>query len=789
MAIQLSGSLAITGSLVATGQIIAQTLNVQQVTSSIVYSSGSNIFGNSVSNTQQFTGSLQVSSSTSYILGNVGIGTTSPNTKLEVNGNIYTTSNTNFILFGTNSTVNPYVQGGSDNSLFIGNNNTSRIFISGSGNVGIGTTTPLYLLDVNRSSLGTIAQFITNDGTYNPRLLINGTADGLQLFATYSTLAGALMLGTGGVERMRITGGGDVGIGTTSPNSTLQVRGDNGSSVSAVIRLRDTNSTARTTRLQFEDYNGTLADGLIDFKIPTAGSAVGARLDIGVDSAIISLVRGGNVGIGTTSPDQKLNVEGSDANAVQFKIKNNNVGNGNKYLAMFVGGTTGYSVNGWANSGVIESAAGTSSNLVLSNYEAGPIIFQTNDRNERMRITSGGNVLIGQTVASGNSNGIYFRVGIESGFIVTSDVALQLSRLVTTGDIQTFYSGTTRVGKIAVGSSTVTFESATNGGLSIVSTGYVGIGATNPFSSLDVSTSSTGAICVGNSSTGISSGDLIGAISFVSRDASVYSSGGVSNIRSYATETYNTSNVGADLRFYTTNTVQNINADVLFGTERMRITSGGNVLIGTTTGDGYKLQIVGNSQASSTFGITYSTVAAYSQWVNSSGAFVMGLDAAAGTTERMRITSAGNVGIGTTSPGDKLDVVGGNVKQLSSSADSAAKYCEKIIYTGSNFDNPLVSIYSAGNGTNAVAIIKITVYQTAFGSENANIHVGYAKLMGQNASGTVTSMTVEYNGGIGSVGTLSWSGHTLQYQTNRVSNYDSYTIKVELAGSLGITSF
>jgi len=48
---------------------------------------------------------------------------------------------------------------------------------------------------------------------------------------------------------------------------------------------------------------------------------------------------------------------------------------------------------------------------------------------------------------------------------------LQLSRLGTTGDIQTFYSGSTRVGKIAVGSSTVTFESATNGGLSIASTG------------------------------------------------------------------------------------------------------------------------------------------------------------------------------------------------------------------------------------------------------------------------------------------------------------------------------
>ena len=94
------------------------------------------------------------------------------------------------------------------------------------------------------------------------------------------------------------------------------------------------------------------------------------------------------------------------------------------------------------------------------------------------------------------------------------------------------------------------------------------------------------------------------------------------------------------------------------GSERMRITSGGNVLIGTTTGDGYKLQIVGASQASATFGQTYAGVAAYSQWITSGGAFVMGLDGAAGATERMRIGSGGGVAIGTTTTsGYTLNVV------------------------------------------------------------------------------------------------------------------------------------
>jgi hypothetical protein len=63
----INGDVAITGSLTTTGAITAQTLNVQQVTSSIVYSSGSNIFGNSVSNTQSMTGSVGISGSLAVV--------------------------------------------------------------------------------------------------------------------------------------------------------------------------------------------------------------------------------------------------------------------------------------------------------------------------------------------------------------------------------------------------------------------------------------------------------------------------------------------------------------------------------------------------------------------------------------------------------------------------------------------------------------------------------------------------------------------------------------------------
>ena len=53
----------LTGDLTVTGTLTAQDLHVQEVTSSIVFSSGSNKFGENVSNTHEFTGSLNLTGS------------------------------------------------------------------------------------------------------------------------------------------------------------------------------------------------------------------------------------------------------------------------------------------------------------------------------------------------------------------------------------------------------------------------------------------------------------------------------------------------------------------------------------------------------------------------------------------------------------------------------------------------------------------------------------------------------------------------------------------------------
>ena len=75
------GAQTVCANITSTGTIIAQTLNVQQVTSSVVYSSGSNTFGCDLSNVQQFTGSVRITGSLSTI------GVTNFNSCVSVNSN------------------------------------------------------------------------------------------------------------------------------------------------------------------------------------------------------------------------------------------------------------------------------------------------------------------------------------------------------------------------------------------------------------------------------------------------------------------------------------------------------------------------------------------------------------------------------------------------------------------------------------------------------------------------------------------------------------------------------
>jgi hypothetical protein len=319
--------------------------------------------------------------------GNVGIGTTTPSSKLDVNGgmniaiNNYYSTNTNPILgqVGGNFRVgyiggNSYFQATTLDDLSLFSDGTEVLHIEGdTTNVGIGTTTPGEKLDVagniavtgtvdgvdvstlsatvttntagiatNATNIATnvtgIAANVTDIATNAQNILVNtgilAVKADMVTGATAGNLAGldgdgnltdsGLVLNDSGssttdlwsankivAELLSATdtdwvesGGnvyretGNVGIGTTSPDSLFEVSGASGipSTVNSLMTLRDTSN--------------------IGFQMgATTGYGWIRAVDVGISVDNVSLIlqpsgTNANVGIGTTTPDYKLQVDG-----------------------------------------------------------------------------------------------------------------------------------------------------------------------------------------------------------------------------------------------------------------------------------------------------------------------------------------------------------------------------------------------------------------------------------------------------------------------------------------------
>jgi hypothetical protein len=250
-----------------------------------------------------FTGSeLYYNTLINPLGADVGIGTSTTNARLTVRG------------LGASSATNGLnVTNSSNASLFLVRND---------GNVGIGTSSPVSALHVQNGGALTLTggTAITTTADVNT-IKLQPTGSGVLGFASThgsatlqigggsnTTLAaggsGVLDLNTGGGVRLRITGTGDVGIGTTTPGARLAVNG------SALFAGTSTASVFVATSTATSTFGGGLNLSTGCFAI--GGVCVGAGGSSNWTISGADIYRDSKVGIGTSSPFAMLSVVNTD---------------------------------------------------------------------------------------------------------------------------------------------------------------------------------------------------------------------------------------------------------------------------------------------------------------------------------------------------------------------------------------------------------------------------------------------------------------------------------------------
>ncbi len=309
--------------------------------------------------------------------GNVGIGTVAPSAILDV------------IDVSSPYSIPLQIQGGGNsdsNYEFLSKDHSGNVdfAITGAGNVGIGTTTPSHKLSLT----------VANAANLDDGLFIQRTAGGQH------GLKFGLKSDSGGIYRGAITGvdntgtefesisvslsTGNVGIGTTTPGRALDIAQSNAGGYTG-LRIRNTASSNEGWSLlmkQDSDITGGSFNIYDD-------NAAAVRMTV--------IPTTGNVGIGTTTPSSKLTVQGTAGSDDIFTIASST---GSSLLTVAANGNIGIGTTGPA--GILHADAPDGVDGPI--FDAGTngttnhaLLVRDSLNNQLLRVNSNGNVGIGPT--------------------------------------------------------------------------------------------------------------------------------------------------------------------------------------------------------------------------------------------------------------------------------------------------------------------------------------------------------------------------------------------------------
>jgi len=468
--------------------------------------------------------------------GNVGIGTASPGTKLEIAGGVSAQQTAGrYFGFGTagfsfdGTTVNDYgltytqPSGSEFNTVLAGfsnikfaTNQLERMRIDSSGNVGIGTASPGVRLQVEQNQAAyTYVDLVntTNGGGAIFRQIVRNIANtgttsvdfakligsGLAINNNDTNAANFTSFGVGGSERMRIDSSGNVGIGTASPGAKLDVQ-------SAAPQFRVTDPSTASFG-QFVSYD--LGGGTRPTAIRVSNDGSGGTTDV------MSFLSSGNVGIGTASP-------------FSSSLTNTRAGN-----VRYVWGDTS----------------------------------QAADKRYWDALASGG-ILYFRTISDNDSNSTSFMT-VERGTGVASNWIVSAVTLNTAGTerMRIDSSGAVGIGDVSPGQRLAVLGDATAGASQVLVRRFSN-DASGPTLNLSKSRGTSGSAV-----TAVQNNDAIGSVSWTAADGAAFFSVAAITARIDGTPAAN--DLPTAITFTTTP------AGSTTGQERMRIDKAGNVVVNT----------------------------------------------------------------------------------------------------------------------------------------------------------------------------------------------------------------